>query len=753
MKAHGVVDVFCGAGGLSEGLREAGFEILLGIDSDPNAVETFSLNFGEGRGLLADLRELRARDITSRIKKSGYRKVDVLVGGPPCQGFSTLGDKLSSDPRNNLFGEFARLVGELKPKCVLVENVKALTTMYGGQFRDHFITALSNLGYVVYQDLHNAADFGVPQKRNRVFFFATRLEKPFATPKPTHGKGKNLLPHEVVGKYISDLSDPDVKISNHLPLNHSKRVVERYRLIPEGGKLPPPEALPREIRRKNFGSTYKRLHRRKPAVTLVPGNNAFPIHPWLDRSLTPREAARLQTFPDRFVFMGDRRKQCILVGNAVPPLLAKRWGESIINHLENGVHKNNGSVPVNSSNTPAKAGNIIPPRVFSKTKNDQGFIDLFSGAGGFAVGIGRSGWKPLLFVDNNSSVAMTHKHNFPSIPFIGGDLSRKNVKNDIVKRFEGSEVGMIVGGPPCQGFSIFGNRRFVKTRGYDSQSDPRNRLVFSFIELVQKIRPRWFVMENVPGFENIGGGKFLEGVINKLKKCGYPNSEARVLNAADFGVPQKRKRLIIIGNRTGHIIPWPKKKFFEKPKEWQKPYRVVGEAISDLAEGSSYSRHTCHVPMNHKPLLKERYKLIPEGGRLDVDSLPPHLRKGYRTKRVKNYSHIYKRLHRRKPASTMVPGHNAFPVHPWLNRTLTVREAARIQTFPDEMKFCGTRQEQCIQAGNAFPPLLAELIGNNIIKAEKNGWFPRKVPPSAYYSLIERPVPLQKRLFNKPNKK
>ena len=172
-----------------------------------------------------------------------------------------------------------------------------------------------------------------------------------------------------------------------------------------------------------------------------------------------------------------------------------------------------------------------------------------------------------------------------------------------------------------------------------------------------------------------------------------------------------RKRLVLMGNRTGHIIPWPKKKFFKTPRDWQKPYATVGHAISDLPpagfDANNASRGiTCHVAMKHKPHLVERYKLIGEGSRLNTDELPKHLRKGYRTNNVKNYSHVYRRLDRNKPASTMVPGHNAFPVHPRLDRSLTVREAARIQTLPDELEPKGPRQEQCIQVGNAFsrPP-------------------------------------------------
>jgi DNA (cytosine-5)-methyltransferase 1 len=244
-------------------------------------------------------------------------------------------------------------------------------------------------------------------------------------------------------------------------------------------------------------------------------------------------------------------------------------------------------------------------------------------------------------------------------------------------------------------------------------------------------------MENVPGVVSLDDGWFLQSLVEELRGCGFDQLEWRILNAANYGVPQLRKRLVIIGNRTGHIIPWPKKKFFESPADWQKPYRTVGEAISDLATEWSYSHYTCHVPMRHKPLLVERYKHIPEGGRLNVEKLPDHLRSGYRTDKVRNYSHIFRRLHRDEPSITMVPGHNAFPIHPWLDRALTVREAARIQTFPDEVEFKGSRQEQCIQVGNAFPPLLAELIANNIWKAECNNWYPGCVPASAYYALVE----------------
>jgi len=732
------VSLFAGAGGFCLGFKKAGFKPLLATDVDADAEKTFHKNWPDVPFLLRDVRQLDAAEI---LKATNRVRPDLVIGGPPCQGFSTLGDKLSADPRNSLFDAFSRLVADMKPKCIVIENVKALATMYGGRYKDLILERFTHLGYRMFFKVVNTADYGVPQFRQRIIFFGTLSNLPFAFPSASHGL-KRKHPYVTVGEAISDLAKKSTNgIQNHLALEHSDRVIARYRLIPEGGKLPPPELLPVEIRRKNFGNTYKRLDRNKPALTMVPGNNAFPIHPFLHRSLTPREAARIQSFPDSHVFMGERRKQCILVGNAVPPLLAFALAKSVKKHLI-------GETPVQHSELPFKtaaheigfqrttAERVISLPLVENLSDEHGFVDLFCGAGGFTIGVTRAGFKPLLGADLNENVADTHKSNFPSIPFVQGDLSSPEIREQVLDRLKGKKIALLVGGPPCQGFSIFGNRRFVNTRNYETDTDVRNNLVFSYLEYVAELRPRWFVMENVPGLCSMSEGQVLKVLLEEAKTLGY-ECEARVLNCADYGIPQLRRRVIILGNRTGHILPWPKKKFFATPEEWQKPYRTVGEAISDLWTTESHNRFKNHVPMNHKALLVERYKFIPEGGTLNLDSLPKYLHKGYRTDQVKNFSHVFKRLHRGRPSITMVPGHNALPIHPFLNRALTVREAARIQTFPDELEFKGSRQEQCIQVGNGFPPLMAELIANNIRKAEKNEWFPGNVPASALYSVIE----------------
>ncbi|MBU1347545.1 MAG: DNA cytosine methyltransferase [Alphaproteobacteria bacterium] len=721
------ISLFTGGGGMDLGFRAAGFKVLLATDHNSAAAASYRDNHPEIPFLEVDVRQLSAAQI---LEATGGRRPDVIVGGPPCQGFSTLGARLSADPRNDLVDAFFRIVEGLRPQAVLIENVRAIATEYQGRYRDYILSRLEDLGYSTSFAILNAADYGVPQLRRRAFFVAfsdPRTEYSF--PEPTHGAGRR--PYATVGEAIMDLAGLGDEIPNHAPLAHSEIVRARYRYIPEGGMLPPPEQLPAEIRRKNFGSTYKRLSRSSPSLTIVPGNNALPVHPVLDRSLTAREAARLQGFPDDHIFRGDRRSQCIQVGNAVPPPLARQLAESIWRRIL--PFKGAEAVRTVQPVTPATVRTAAPLR---QARSAPGFIDLFCGAGGFQIGFERAGLQALACADNSSVVAKTHAHNYPSTPFVSGDLAQTQVQDEVAS-YCGPEVFAVVGGPPCQGFSVFGRRRMAASTGHDARLDPRNRLVFSFVDTVARVRPRWVVMENVAGFASLDDGSFPERVADELRALGYHQVSYRILNSADYGVPQQRKRFVLIANRTGHVIPWPKRKFFEKPEEWQNAYRTVGEAIGDLADPASHARQTSHVAMNHKPLQVERFKRIPEGGRLDINALPDELKAGYRTDVVKNFSHVFKRLHRAKPSMTLVPGHNAFPIHPWLDRALTAREAARLQTFPDEIEFLGSRENQCIQVGNAFPPLLAELIANHLLKAESNKWYPGSVSKLARYTLLD----------------
>lgn len=726
------LSLFSGGGGLDLGFEMAGFRVLAATDNERAAQKTYARNWPTVPFILSDARRLSTSEVVKALRG---RRPDVMLGGPPCQGFSTLGSRHSSDPRNLLVDEFVRVAAVLQPQAVVVENVRAVVTEYGGRYRDYIVSRLTEIGYNVRVMTLDAASYGVAQHRERVFFVGLldpRAE--FTFPKPTHGPG--LLPFVTVGEAIGDLQRKGDSIPNHAPLRHTDKVVARYRLIPEGGMLPPPHELPEEIRRDNFGSTYKRLHRRRPSLTIVPGNNALPVHPVLDRSLTAREAARLQSFPDTHVFEGDRRLQCILAGNAVPPLLAKAIAGSVRECILPLTGSRAKLLPQSPTATTTPKRPARPVLVHKRQDAPgMGFVDLYCGAGGFTLGFRNAGLSALVSADMNDRVRDAHAANFPDIPFVHGDISLPSVQNQIAAS-AGQRPFAVVGGPPCQGFSIFGKRR-ISSAKHGAARDPRNRLVMSFVDIVGRLMPRWVVMENVPGFASMAKGEFVDALTNGLRAHGYQTIEHRVIDAADYGVPQHRRRFLLIANRTGHIIPWPKRKFFETPHDWQKPFRTVGEVISDLAEESSHSIHTCHVPMNHRPLHVERYRRIKEGEKLDVDALPKHLQRGYRTEQIRNFSHVFRRLHRDLPSLTLVPGHNAFPVHPWLDRSLTVREAARLQTFPDDVRFVGARQDQCIQVGNAFPPLLAELIGNNLVRAETSEWFPDRVPKLALSSLLD----------------
>jgi len=331
-RRYTVVDIFSGAGGMEIGFEKAGFNIVFSTDIDEQCEIVHLLNRPKIPFLRADVRELKKTILDKYISCD----VDVLVGGPPCQGFSTIGKRVSSnpdkrvqsDPRNQLFKEYIRILKTLNPKVFLMENVVGLLTREKGKILEDMKKAFNETGYEFDYIVLNAADYGVPQIRNRVFFFGNRIGMSLEPPNPTHSEsGKTRW--MTVDSAINDLANvlPNESI-NHIPLKHGEINIQRYKLIPEGGRMPEKD-LPTELYRRNFGNTFKRLHRNKPSLTMVPGHNAFPIHPWLNRSLTVREAARLQTFPDDYIFVGPRHKQCIQVGNAVPPLLAKAWANHI----------------------------------------------------------------------------------------------------------------------------------------------------------------------------------------------------------------------------------------------------------------------------------------------------------------------------------------------------------------------------------------------------------------------------------------
>lgn len=339
-----------------------------------------------------------------------------------------------------------------------------------------------------------------------------------------------------------------------------------------------------------------------------------------------------------------------------------------------------------------------------KKNNNLTFIDLFSGAGGLLRGFMDAGYQPIFSVEMWQPAIETHNKNYPNVPVIASDI--RTIGNDELEKYK-NKVDVIVGGPPCQGFSTIG-KRLVK--------DPRNELVFEFIRFVDTIKPKAFLMENVKGLLSSDGGKIKTAIEDEFKHVGY-TVISRVLCAADYGVPQMRNRVFFLGIRKDLDVDVT----FPEKTHSRDNYVTVGEAINDLI--GKENKIPNHVPMKHNSTVTERIKYIKEGEGIPKDGLPAEIaygsRRDYIKNELKNFSHVYKRLSRFKPATTMVPGHNAFPLHPVENRSLTVREAARIQTFPDDVVFCGNRQNQCIQVGNAVPVKLAYQLAKHIEKTIK----------------------------------
>ena len=238
MNKYKVMDLFSGAGGFLLGFEKEGFDIILSTDFDEDCEKVHKINRPNIPFVRADIRTLSNEKIDELLNG---QTVDVLIGGPPCQGFSTIGNRVSSDPerrtkydpRNDLFREYIRILNHLQPKVFVMENVKGIKTRDGGTIFEEIQRQFKETGYDFNCITLNAADYGVPQYRERVFFYGTRIGVDFEAPIPTHGENRN--PYNIVLDAIGDLANKGEEVSNHVPLKHGEKNIRRYQLIPEGG--------------------------------------------------------------------------------------------------------------------------------------------------------------------------------------------------------------------------------------------------------------------------------------------------------------------------------------------------------------------------------------------------------------------------------------------------------------------------------------------------------------------------------------
>lgn len=311
------VDLFCGAGGMTQGMLQAGLYPVASVEISPIASATHERNFPECHHWCGDIEQF---DPQAWISQVGASQIHLVVGGPPCQGFSVAGRRDPNDVRNRLFRQFVRVVSELQPWYVVMENVPGILTMQKGAVKEAICEAFAEVGYPhASVAVLEAAAYGVPQLRPRAIFIANRFGLSNPYPKP------QLAPAEYkpIESAISDLPpwQPIPEI-NHEWTRHSAAYMDRISQVPPGGSLYP-----------TFLDAFKRQYPGLPSMTIKENHGGTHIHPHLNRVISAREMARLQTFPDTFIFEGPMKKAMWQIGNAVPPRLAECIGHALIPSL------------------------------------------------------------------------------------------------------------------------------------------------------------------------------------------------------------------------------------------------------------------------------------------------------------------------------------------------------------------------------------------------------------------------------------
>lgn len=326
-----IIDLFCGCGGLSSGFEQAGFEVAVAVDIWEDAIKTYNHNNKSNVALCKDLKTITCDELLEFNKNNDIVGV---IGGPPCQGFSTVGTRDVNDARNQLYLEYYRVVKTINPEFFVIENVKGLTTLNAGKFKDDIIQRFSDLGYNIEYKILNAADYGVPQNRHRVFFVGVK-NKEFNFPIAKDYKVTTLealsdlssLDPAVTPAYISKpcndyqklMRGANSQVLNHDETKHTEQTKEIISMIKDGGAI---SDLPEEYWNvRKYNKAFQRMHSNGQSNTIDTGHRNY-FHYKENRIPSVRESARIQSFKDEFEFLGSKTSQYKQVGNAVPPLLS-----------------------------------------------------------------------------------------------------------------------------------------------------------------------------------------------------------------------------------------------------------------------------------------------------------------------------------------------------------------------------------------------------------------------------------------------
>lgn len=351
---YNVLDLFCGCGGLSRGFIDAGFKVSLGVDFDDAALKTFSHNHESATALKLDLFDLNNVNVIEKFFLDRHQKVDVLIGGPPCQGFSLAGPRQIDDSRNKLYRAMVKTAEILRPRIVVLENVPGIIQLHNGLVGEKIINDFTNLGYKITYKVLYAPDYGIPQIRKRVFFVGLfGASDFFQYPNPSLTQDQYITCEQAIGDLpaLKDIIGDDIQpytndyispyiierrngssfIYNHQGTIHDAKTKKFIAMVPEGKNY---KSLPKEYEGiYKYHEALTRYHSKRPSPTINTGHRSHFHYKW-DRIPTVRESARLQSFDDTFIFYGNKSQQYRQVGNAVPPLLGKAIASQILKWLD-----------------------------------------------------------------------------------------------------------------------------------------------------------------------------------------------------------------------------------------------------------------------------------------------------------------------------------------------------------------------------------------------------------------------------------
>jgi len=666
------VDLFSGIGAMRLGFEQACADLGIATrcagfsEIDGAATWTYLRNFSGTPAL---------GDITTLVQRGVVPQCEFLLAGFPCQDVSSAGKRLGLDgERGRLFFALADIIGAVRPSAFLLENVKGLASLDGGKALKIILTTLTGLGYAVRHAILNSRDFDVPHNRPRIYIVGFRNDdNEFQFPLPTDStkRLKDVLELEAVSAFYYLTEHALERLRIHKARHQAKGNGFGYNIIA------PDRQVAGTLMSSNWGQEKNLIvDSRLIDLPFLQGRKS-PISSECVRKLTPLEWERLQGLPDGFTTGqadGHRYRQ---IGNAVTvPVIS-----AIVRNMLEAMHRTDAV----TRSTITSLARHVEPVTLPLTA-----VELCAGCGGLSTGLERTGEIEVrVACEFDPAAAETYRLNHPNSFVVARDLTAEETKREVVKALDGKRCDLLVGGVPCQAYSLSGRR---------NPTDPRGNLFEHFIEMMRRLMPRVAVIENVPGIlsmERSDGTPIMVAITRAFRALGYAVGY-RLLNAADFGDPQARMRVTIFGWREGKM-PEFERTHDEHGSGGLPRWRTVRDAIGDL-EDASEDKDFWHVFVKSSPDFVERIRATPVGQSVNVS---------YKEARYRNPPD--------QPAITIKENHGGVLVHYRDPRLMTPRELARLQSFPDSYRFHGGKGAVLKQIGNAVPIGLASAIGRAVL--------------------------------------